>query len=56
MWIVIRQQWGQDAEVVGLFTDQNAAVQARETAWNEFYRGKTNVRPKVWMQQVTVKM
>ena len=54
MWIVIRQQWGKDAEVIGLYTDIRAAATARSAAWNDFYKGKTNVRPKVWMQKCDV--
>lgn len=54
MWIVIRQQWGQDAEVIGLFADQFAAATAREMAWNDFYKAKTNCKPKVWMQKCDV--
>jgi hypothetical protein len=55
VYIVMRQKWGDQAQVVGLFRSITDAVKAREASFKEIYNGGTQCVPACWIEHKSIK-
>ena len=54
VFVVMRQQYRQQAEIVGLYTKMDEAVKAREASFQQAYKAKPTSAPACWIEQKTI--